>query len=138
MLAHEIGHVVERHGAQRIAKQRLTQGLTGAAVLATYDPRSGRGQQSAAMAATIGSLINMKYGREDEHESDVWGVLILTQAEYDPHALIGVMEVLAAAAKGPRPPEFMSTHPSSENRIERIKEAIVKALPDGVPQHFKR
>ncbi|MEJ7607685.1 MAG: M48 family metalloprotease [Bryobacteraceae bacterium] len=63
VLGHEIGHVVARHGAEHMAKQRLTQGLTGAAVLATYDPSNPSTQATAAVAAMIGGLVNMKFGR---------------------------------------------------------------------------
>ena len=74
------------------------------------------------MAAMIGNMINMKYGRTDELESDEWGVALLANAGYDPRTMIGVMEVLAAASNGSRPPEFMSTHPSSATRIQELEE----------------
>ncbi|MBA3345689.1 MAG: M48 family metalloprotease, partial [Gemmatimonadales bacterium] len=70
VLGHEIAHVVARHGAEHIAKQQLTQGLTGAAVLATYDPNDPSSRGSAAVAAMIGQLVTMRFGREDELESD--------------------------------------------------------------------
>ncbi len=133
VIGHEIGHVIERHGAQRMAKQKLTSGLTGAAVIATYDPQSSASRGSAAVAAMVGGLINMKYGRTDELESDEWGVALLANAGYDPRAMIGVMEVLAAASKGSRKPEFMSTHPSSATRIQELEETIARVFPDGVP-----
>jgi len=133
VLAHEIGHVVGRHSAEQLAKQQLTQGLTGAAVLASYDPRRGGGMQNAAIAAMIGQMINMKYGRGDEIESDTLGVRYMAQAGYDPRSMVKVMEVLASASKGPRPPEFFSTHPNPENRVARIEERIKELFPSGVP-----
>lgn len=133
VLGHEIGHVIERHGAQRIAKSQLTQGLTGAAVLATYDPRSPASRGSAAIAMVIGQLVNMKYGRNDELESDFWGVKLTADAGYDPRAVIRVMEILRDASGGKGAPEFMSTHPNPKNRIQRIKNAIRKRFPNGVP-----
>lgn len=126
VLAHEIGHVIGRHGAEHIAKQQLTQGLTGAAVLATYDPQNPRSRGAAVVAMMVGQLVNMKYGRNDELESDSFGVEYLAQAGYDPNAMIRVMEILAEASQGGAPPEFFSTHPNPENRIEQIKEAIRK------------
>jgi predicted Zn-dependent protease len=48
----------------------------------------------------------------------------MKRAGYDPNALIAVMEVLKKAAAGRAPPEFLSTHPDPDNRVERIKEAI--------------
>jgi predicted Zn-dependent protease len=118
VLAHEIGHVLARHGAQQMAKVQLTQGLSSAAVMASGDYNTGR------MAAMIGQVVNMKYGREDELESDTLGVRLMHEAGYDPQAMIDVMHVLEAQAKGSRPPEFFSTHPNPENRIQRIHQAI--------------
>ena len=78
-------------------------------------------------------MINMRYGRADENESDSLGVLYMSQAGYDPRAMIKVMEVLAGAAKGPRPPEFFSTHPNPENRVGNIEARIKEVHPNGVP-----
>jgi predicted Zn-dependent protease len=133
VLAHEIGHVLARHGAQNIARQQLTQGLTGAVVLATYDPDDPRTQRTAEVSMLIGQLINMKYGRDDELQSDDLGVRIMAEAGYDPRALIRVMEILAEASGGGRQPEFFSTHPNPENRIAEIEAAIRERFPDGVP-----
>lgn len=124
VLGHEIGHVVGRHSAEHIAKARLTEGLTGAAVIATYDPDNPSSMYTAQVAALIGQLINLKFGREDELESDFLGVCFLNDSGYDPSELIRVMEVLAEASQGQAPPEFLSTHPDPDNRIERIQGAI--------------
>ncbi len=132
VLGHEIGHVVARHSAQHIAKQQLTQGLTGAVVLSTYDPNDPGSQRTAQVAMVIGQLVNMKFGREDELESDNLGVRFMAETGYDPRAMIEVMRILAEAG-GAGPPEFFSTHPNPENRIARIEEAIQQQFPDGVP-----
>lgn len=119
VLGHEIGHVIGRHSAARMAKQDLTQGLlSGAAV--GFDPSTAQG------AAAIANVINMKYGREDELESDDLGVRLMMKSGYNPHYLIDVMEILKAAAGPNRAPEFQSTHPDPENRIAKIKAAIKK------------
>lgn len=120
ILGHEIGHVIHRHGAERMAKTELTSGLTGAAVLASGD------YETAQAAKMIGNLINMKYGRDQELESDDFGVRLMVEAGYDAEALIGVMDILERASGGNRKPEFQSTHPSPENRREIIREAIKK------------
>lgn len=137
VLAHEIGHVIERHGAEHLAKAQLTQGLTGAAVIAAYDPDNPRSYQSAAVAMAIGQLVNMKFGRDDELEADRWGVRLTAEAGYDPRSMIGVMEVLAEASQGQKPPEFFSTHPDPGRRIERIEQAIRESFPDGIPEDLK-
>jgi predicted Zn-dependent protease len=134
VMAHEMGHVIARHSAQQIAKQELTQGLTGAAVLATYDPQNPSSARTAQMALLIGQLVNMKFGRDDELQSDNLGVQFMSEAGYDPRSMIDVMNVLAQSSEGARPPEFFSTHPNPDNRIARIEEAIAEQFPNGVPE----
>lgn len=121
VLGHEIGHVIGRHSAERIAKQELTGGIINGVLVG-----SDGSQGAAQTAAMIGNMVNMKYGREDELESDDLGVKIMMDAGYNPEELIGVMEILKAASGGQRVPEFQSTHPDPENRIEKIKAAIEK------------
>jgi predicted Zn-dependent protease len=124
ILGHEIGHVVGRHGAEQMAKAELTQGLTGAIVLASYDPDNPNSARSAQVAALIGQLVNLRYGRDAELESDFWGVCIIAEAGYDANELVEVMRILADASSGPRPPEFLSSHPDPGNRIAEIQNAI--------------
>jgi predicted Zn-dependent protease len=133
VLAHELTHVVARHSAEQIAKTQLTQSLTGAAVLATYDPDNPGTQRTAQVAMLIGQLVNLKFGRSDELEADRLGVRFMSEAGYDPRSMIRVMEILAAASEGQRPPEFFSTHPNPENRIGEIQAAIEAEFPDGIP-----
>ena len=123
VLGHEIAHVVARHSAEHIAKAKLTEGLTGAAVIAAYDPENPSSASRAQIALLIGQLITLRYGREDELESDYLGVCFINDAGYDPNELVGVMEILASAQTGNRPPEFFSTHPNPENRVQRIQSA---------------
>ncbi len=125
VLGHEVGHVVARHSAEHIAKTKLTEGLTGAAVLATYDPNNPASASSAQVAALIGQLINLKFGRDDELESDFLGVCFMNDTGYDPNEMINVMQILADSRQaGNQPPEFFSTHPNPESRIQRIQTAI--------------
>jgi len=121
VLAHEIVHVLARHGAQRIAKSELTNGLIGAVGVAS-------GEASAAQtAAMVGQIVNMSYGRQDELQSDRIGVCLMIDAGYDPQGMAEVMQVLAQASGGARQPEFFSTHPNPDNRIAEIEQAIANA-----------
>lgn len=120
VLGHEIGHVVARHSAERIAKQELTQGLTGAAVVASGD------YNTAQAAAMIANIVNMSYGRDQELQSDDLGIRFMMEAGYDPTQMIGVMDILERAAGPNRQAEFFSTHPNPDNRRERIRESIEK------------
>ena len=137
VLAHEVVHAVARHSAQQMAKAKLTQGLTGAAVIAAYDPNDPSTQQTAQVAALIGQVVNMKFGRDDELESDALGVRYMAEAGYDPRAMLEVMRILDQASQGQRPPEFFSTHPNPENRLENIRAAITEIYPDGVPENLQ-
>ena len=132
VLGHEIGHVIARHSSEHLAKQQLTQGLLGALVVGSGD------YTTAQIGQVVGNMINMSYGREDELESDALGIRIMGEAGYDPRGMIRVMEVLASASSGSRQPEFVSTHPAPENRAEKIKQAIAKQYPQGVPEGLKK
>jgi predicted Zn-dependent protease len=117
VLGHEIGHVLGRHSAERIAESSFWQTLaTGASV----------GGDMGNLVAGIGQNTLLKNGRGDELESDELGVLFMIESGYDPNEMISVMEILKSAAGPNRVPEFQSTHPDPENRIEKIKEAIEK------------
>ena len=83
-------------------------------------------QNTAQMAQMVSNMINMKYGRGQELQSDELGVRFMLEAGYDPEGLKGVMRILEEASGGERAPEFQSTHPSPENRLQRITEAIQK------------
>jgi len=138
VLGHEMGHVAARHGAQQIAKQQLTQGISGAAVMASYDPNHPtKSVGASAMIALIGNLVNLKYSRFDESQADQLGVRFEAQVGYDPHAMIGVMEILKKAAGSGSQPEFFSTHPNPDHREELIKQDIQKEFPTGVPPGLK-
>jgi predicted Zn-dependent protease len=139
VMAHEIGHVVARHAAEQIAEQQLAQGLSGAAVIAAYDPDNpNSGLSTAQLAALISGLVNLKYGRDDELQSDNLGVQFMTEAGYDPRSMVQLMEILSKANEGNSPPEFFSTHPNPDNRIDRIWQAIEKQFPQGVPEGLEQ
>ncbi len=115
-----------RHGIQlfeeQIAKSELTNGLVGAVGVAAG---TADAQQTAAM---IGQLVNMKYGRDDEIQSDTFGVCLMRATGYDTQGMVEVMQILQSAGGGSGQPEFLSTHPNPENRIAKIQDAI--ANPD--------
>ncbi len=117
VLGHEIGHVIGRHSAERIADSNFWQTLTmGASV----------GADMGGLVQGIGQNTLLTNGRDDELESDELGVLLMLQTGYDPYEMIKVMQILKDAAGPNRVPEFQSTHPDPENRIDKIKAAIEK------------
>ncbi len=129
VLGHEIGHVVARHAAEQAAKTQLGQGLVGAVAVGTSD---GTGIGGGQLAQFVAQMTMMKYGRDDELQSDSLGVRFMSDAGYDPRAMIDVMDILASASGGSRQPEFSSTHPDPGNRKAVIENAIRERFPNGV------
>jgi len=117
VLGHEIGHVLGRHSAERIAETEFWNTVTTGAQV---------GAEMGGLVSGIGQQTLLTNGRDDELESDELGVLFMIKSNYNPEEMIGVMEILKAAAGPNRVPEFQSTHPDPDNRIEKIKEAIKK------------
>lgn len=130
VLGHEIGHVIHRHGSERMAKTNLTRGIIGAVGVA------GGGGSGSNIAGYVGKMTQMKYGREDELESDKEGVKLMLITGYHPDHLMGVMDVLEDSVGGGGTPEFMSTHPRPANRKQYIKEIIAK-IPDEYKQGLR-
>ena len=117
VLGHEVGHVLGRHSAERIANSEFWQTLAqGASV----------GADAGGLIAGIGQNILLGNGRGDELESDDLGVRFMIKAGYEPREMIGVMKILKDAAGPSRAPEFQSTHPDPDNRIQHIEESIEK------------
>ncbi|NEP60810.1 MAG: M48 family metalloprotease, partial [Symploca sp. SIO2G7] len=114
VLGHEIGHVVARHGAERLAKQQLGAMLVNAVGIATSD--DGDGRQAAVIAQAVNQLITLNYSREDELESDRLGFEFMINANYNPQGILELMQIFKAAESRGRPPEFLSTHPHPANR----------------------
>lgn len=119
VLGHEIGHVIHRHGAERMASSGFIQGLIQSVMIG-----SGGNGSIAQVANVVGNYSSMSYGRDQELESDDFGVRLMLEAGYDAENLIGVMDILEDASGGSKTPEFQSSHPSPENRRQKIKEAI--------------
>ncbi len=134
VLGHEIGHVIERHAAQRLAKSNFIQGIfSGLEVFnetqATNRVNSQtRGTQVAADVADW--FISLQYSRADELASDGWGVKLMVTAGYDPIHMIEVIDILELSATGSQPIEFLSTHPRPPNRRQYIENIILKNPPN--------
>lgn len=136
VLGHEVGHVVGRHSAEKLAKSQLGRAIVGAIGVATSDDRHGASSMARMAGEVAVQMVQLKYGREDELQSDSLGVQFMSDAGYDPRGLIDVMKVLAQVSAGKRKPEFMSSHPDPGNRSEQIQQAIAKQFPSGVPSNL--
>jgi predicted Zn-dependent protease len=117
VLGHETGHVVERHSAQQVEKQKLGQALVTATAVGSQN-----GGRNGAMAAMVNQLVQLHYSRDDESQADACGLQFMTEAGFDPRAMIDVMKVLQQISGSGKTPEFMQTHPDPGNRIEAIQQ----------------
>ena len=129
VLAHEVGHVLARHGAERMSQQLLLQlGQQGLNIaIANSSPvaidaiNTGYGLASAVGVA-------LPFSRMHEYEADKIGLLLMAQAGYDPRVAPSFFERMMRDAKQAKPPEFLSTHPADQNRIRELNAMIPEAM----------
>lgn len=121
VLGHEIGHVTARHGNQKISASLIAQGVVIGAAVAASGSDSTLIQAGVPLLVQAGSgTFMLSYGRGQELESDRLGIDYMTRVGYNPIGMRQVMEILAEASAGNESPEFFSTHPHPESRIEQI------------------
>jgi predicted Zn-dependent protease len=128
VLAHEISHVVLRHGTQQASKANII--ARPALLIGALNSLTLLGRLINVGLGLGLNGIFLKYSRTDESEADTLGAHIMWEAGYDPVELARFFEKLQARG-GPGVPEFLSDHPSPDNRVEAIK-AEARALPHRV------
>jgi Zn-dependent protease with chaperone function len=123
IMGHEVAHALREHARERMGKSMATNSAIsiGASLL-------GLGNVGTSLASMGGQLLTMKFGREDESESDLIGMELAAKAGYDPRAGVSLWQKMGAASKG-SPPQFLSTHPSGPSRISNIEANLPKVLP---------
>jgi predicted Zn-dependent protease len=128
VLGHEVSHALANHGQQRMSAGILQQvGAIGVAV-ATQNKSEETKQGSMLAYSGISQLgVMLPFSRSHENEADMIGLTLMAIAGYNPEEAILFWERMAANSKGNKTPEFMSTHPSDETRITRLKELVPKA-----------
>lgn len=133
VIAHEVGHVVDRHVAENYGKQRAADIGRQAAVLGGGLLAGAAGATAANLATGVGSAAVLNsFGREAEREADDFAVHVLPRAGYDPHGLPSFFETMIAQG-GPSPPAFLSSHPAPSDRLETTRAAIAATpLPPGL------
>ena len=116
VLGHEMAHALREHARARAAKVTLTN--VGTMVVGLVI-----GGNVGELARQGGGLLNLKFNRDDERDADLIGMEIAARAGYDPEAGITLWQKMAQVARG-APPTWLSTHPSSEDRVRRMKAAM--------------
>ncbi len=128
VLGHEINHVLQRHGLERIVK---TLGVMAVAAILFGDQ-----QGLIGLAKQLGvEIITLKYGRDQETEADLTGLRLLQKAKVDPAGMITFFERLAQSEREQERVELLSTHPMSAARAKRLKAELAN-LPKFVPEPF--
>ena len=122
VMAHEVGHAIARHSAERMSRQMLVQGGLGIAGAASGT--SAGTIDLIAQAATLGLVL--PFTRDQESEADEIGLFYMAKAGYDPRESVKLWRNFASYG-GDRPPEFLSTHPAPETRIKRLQALMPKA-----------
>ena len=128
VLGHEVAHAVAKHANERMSQQMATQYGT-AAVGAALGGASAGVQQAAAAAIGLGSQygILLPYSRRQELEADKLGLIFMAMAGYDPSSAAAFWTRMSQNSGGSTP-EFMSTHPSDDSRIQQIQKDLPEAL----------
>lgn len=129
VLGHEIGHAIAAHTRERISIAMGTGLVTSiaGAVVASRNPELGDlALQGTALAAAL--AITLPNSRQSETEADAIGIDLATRAGFDPQAAVTLWEKMGRAGGG-TPPEFLSTHPSPENRRQRLQALAEKLQP---------
>ena len=128
VMAHEVAHVLARHGGERLSQGLLAQmGAVAVQVgMAGSDPGVVQGVMAAyGLGANVGVLL--PYSRLQESEADRIGLIVMAQAGYDPREAVHLWERMAQQDRN-RPPEFFSTHPSAGTRIQDLQRSVPNAL----------
>ena len=129
VMGHEIAHAIAEHGNERMSQQLLQQvGAVGLMVAMKEEPAETQALWLSVygVGTTVG--IMLPYSRTHESEADHLGLIFMAMAGYDPHAAPDFWKRMAAGKQGGSPPEFLSTHPSDQTRINDITSWISEAM----------
>ena len=129
VMGHEIAHAVARHGNERMSQALLAE-MGGMALAVALEQNPSQTSQLwmavYGMGAQVGILL--PYSRLHESEADYLGLIFMSMAGYDPNKAVEFWQRMSQMKTGQAPPEFLSTHPSDETRIKKIKEFLPEAM----------
>ena len=129
VMAHEVGHAIARHSAERVSRQAIVQ--FGQQAIGSQYPGMA---DILAQASTLGLIL--PFTREQEAEADHIGLMLMAKAGYDPRAAVQLWRNFEALG-GQRPPEFLSTHPAPGSRIANLQHIMPKALEEYASSRYR-
>jgi predicted Zn-dependent protease len=134
VLGHEIAHAFAKHGAERMSQGLLVE-LGGVALSTALKDKPEQTKNLFMQSYGIGTQVGvlLPYSRVQESEADHLGLIFMAMAGYNPQEAISFWQRMAAQKKGAQTPEFLSTHPADETRIQDLK----KLLPEAM-QYYKK
>ena len=125
VMAHEVSHALARHGAERMSHQQISSGVQqlGNILLGATAPEY---TSAFNMAYGVGTQygVMLPYGRAHEYEADEIGIHLMQKAGYNIHEAVKFWQNMRAASGGKASIEFLSTHPSDDNRIQKISQIV--------------
>lgn len=124
VIGHEMAHALREHSRERISRAYAQQlALAGVAVV------TGAGSGVMDLAGSVASVtFQLPHSREQESEADTIGLELMARAGYDPNAAVSVWKKMMAAEQGGTP-QFLSTHPSPQSRIQDLQKLVPKVTP---------
>ena len=126
IMGHEIAHAVREHGRERVS-QAMAQNVIANVALAAAG--AGSAQSIDAANQIMQYVLVLPNSRQNEKEADAIGLEIAARGGYDPKAAITLWEKMSKESKGKNPPEFLSTHPSNQNRIKELSALMPRVMP---------
>jgi len=128
VVGHEVAHAIANHSGERMSQLLLVQ-MGGIALSKATKEQPEKTQQLLALAFGLGANVGvlLPYSRKHESEADRIGLILMARAGYDPNTAIPFWQRMNEQG-GPRPPEFLSTHPAPEKRVNEIRDHLPEAM----------
>ena len=123
VIGHEIAHALREHGRERMSSALVQQvGILGFAIYLSNQEGSFLSKQAILQGVALGTTLffALPNSREQEREADDMGIELMAVSGYNPIAAVSLWRKMDAQSES-QPPEFLSTHPSNENRIEDLQ-----------------
>ncbi len=129
VMGHEVAHAIANHGGERMSQGMVQQlGFSALSVAIAEKPAATQQIYETAYGVTTNVGGMLPFSRLHESEADKMGLIFMAMAGYDPREAPEFWKRMSEQSGGGAPPEFMSTHPAHETRIQQLNEAIPEAL----------